>query len=188
MRQTDFTERKVKKRAVKRRLYLRLAIELDLDEEILYRFYKKLKKVKEDMYNIKIGKRGISTTTFNINIFSDEESCKMFRFRTKEIGKVADLIGFTLGRTSRKNYFCSEITAACIVLRILAAPCRWSDLEVIFGMRSYVLSEVFWEDLVLSIESHGHLLETFRSDLMNNRAQLYADAIHNNGAPLDRCV
>lgn len=165
-----------------------MAIELELDPLVVRHFYRQLKKVKYDLHKMKARKRYISTTTFNLNIFSEEQSLKEFRFRTTEIGTVADLIGFTIGKTTRKNYFCNDITAACIVLRRLAAPCRWSDLEHMFGMRMYKLSEVFWEALNGFVTEHAHLIETFRVDLMNERAQMYAEAIHLTGAPLDRCV
>ena len=140
MRQIDFTEQKIRKRIRKRRLNFMLAIELELGPLIIYRFYRKLKSVKHDMKMIKLRKRNISTTTFNVNIYSDEQSLKHFRFRCSEIRTVADIIGFTVGKTARRQYYCNEVTAACIVLRRLASPCRWSDLEVMFGMRSCVLS------------------------------------------------
>lgn len=97
------------------------------------------------MKNIKGFKMHIKTTTFNLAICSDEQSRKEFCFRTKHIDTVAGLIGWNTGRTDRKRYHCNEIAATCIILRRLAATCHWSDLEKMFGMRSYILSDVFWE-------------------------------------------
>lgn len=42
--------------------------------------------------------------------------------------------------------FCDEVTAGCIVMRWIAAPvCGGMDVEMLFGLRDLVLSEVFWE-------------------------------------------
>ena len=70
----------------------------------------------------------------------------------------------------------------------MSFPTRWRDLETTFCMRSSALCEVFWEVVEEFIEERGHLLETFRADLMSKRAHIYAEAVERRGAPLDNCV
>lgn len=188
MRQTDFTIGKVRHRLSRRRKRFRWALLMNLDYRSVYVLLKRCRQSKRDLAKISLRKRLIRSTTFNINVFSDEQSLKDFRFRPHEISKVAELIGFVNERTERSGYYCDAITAACIVLRRLAAPCRWHDLEIVFGLRCYVLSQVFWEALEGFLRDWAHILETFRSDLMEERAGLYAQAITDNGASLDCCV
>lgn len=80
--------------------------------------------VKKDLKSMKRRKRVISTTFVDINIYSEEQGPKYFLFRTTEIGKNADPIGGSSRRTSKNNFYCTKITAACIVKRLLAAPFR----------------------------------------------------------------
>eukprot|EP00171_Calliarthron_tuberculosum_P023366 IDg23366t1 len=65
--------------------------------------------------------------------------------------------------------------------RALGRPCRR------FWEVSGTASENFWEALERMIQVRGHLILNWRDDLMNSRAALYADHIHEH-APLDTCV
>lgn len=125
---------------------------------------------------------------FKINAYSIEQSFREFRIRPLEIGKIVDLIDFKNGQTVRSGYFCDRIIAACMVLRIIATPCRWHDLELIFIMTRHTLWEVFWEAVEEFTHQWGNLLDTFRSDLITERAQLYADPIKDCGATLHSCI
>ena len=109
----------------------------------------------------------------------------LFRFRKDEIGTVADTLGWKACRTMRNRYKCGVITASCIVLRRMASPCIWRDVEFLFGMHSSWKSWVFWEVLETFVQLRGHFFETFRSDLITERAELYSAAIHEKGAPLE---
>lgn len=111
------------------------------------------------MKRIKIPKRNLTSTTFNVNKFYDEQCLKNFRFSRKETSRIADFIGFMIGKTTRNQYSCNFLTASCIVTRQLASPCRWTDVERMFGMRNYLLLEVFWEVLEAFIEEQDPLLE-----------------------------
>lgn len=130
----------------------------------------------------------ISATTFNINSYSDEHSLSEFRFRSSEIGTVCSVFGWNGGSTARSVYVFDAITATCIVLKRLSFPTRWRDLEPVFCMRASALFEVFREVVEGFIEAKGHLIESFHSELMTERSQIYADAIQRKGAPLDNCI
>lgn len=54
-------------------------------------------------------------------------------------------------------------------------------------MRNYILYDVFSKPIELCLQLHGHFIETFWSDLINERAEMYAEDIHVNGASLDSC-
>lgn len=129
----------------------------------------------------------ISANTFNINAFDDAYCVTNYRFKLRDIGVIRDLINWPGGRTKRNGYKCDSITATCIVLRRLAAPIRWVDIEKEFSMFSSQLCEVFWEVLRMLLRTRSHLL-SIRPGLLRNRARTYAAAIHSLGAPLDRCV
>ena len=45
-------------------------------------------------------------------------------------------------------------------------------------MRASAPCEVLWEVVEAFVNTRGHLIETFRANLMEERAQLYAHVIH----------
>lgn len=185
--QKEFTLRKCRRRYIKKRnLALLCSIVLNHDELALY-LYKKSKSIKRDMNFLLNERRIIKHTNFNLNVFSVQRSLADFRFKPKEIGRISELVGFC-GITSRRRYYCCPVAATCIVLRRLATPTRWIDLEYLFGLKAPVMSEVFWECIESLIDNWGHVLSTFRTEFIRERANLYADAIKNNGAPLDSCI
>ena len=89
---------------------------------------------------------------------------------------------------SRSNYACDHLTSCCIVLRRLESPCRWSYLETMFGMRLPILSEVFWEVVIHFVDNWGHVLSSFRADLMNESVERYAKSIRQQRSLLTHCV
>lgn len=131
--------------------------------------------------------RHVHQVYFNLNILSELECVSKFRFEKRDIGTVVDGINWYEGVTKRSRYRCDPVTATCVVLRKLAAPVRWFDVELEFGMRSSHLSEVFWEVVECFVSCRSHVLDV-RAAFMRSRAELYAAAIEYMGAPLDRCV
>ena len=130
----------------------------------------------------------ISSNSLNLNMYSDEWSLRDFRFQVKYIGRISACMGGISGKTERNGYKCDPITACCIVLRKLASPCRWKDIEYLFGMHAHALSEVFWEVVETFVEGKGYLRTDLREGMLADRAELCADSIKNAGAPLDSCV
>ena len=100
-----------------------------------------------------------------------------FCFRAYWIYKICSLTSWTAGRTKRSRYKVDPFTATCIMLQRLASPTRWSDVEVMFGMRASGLSG-----------SNTRLLSSFQTELMTVRAPAHAAAIHAKGAPLPHCI
>ena len=180
MRLTDYAIGRSKRRLRYRRNRLLLALAARAPTHLLLHLNESLERSKHDVRLITMRSRHISGITFNLNMFSDERALAEFRFRRSEISQVRDVLAWS-GLPTRNRYRCNSMTATCIVLKRLSFPTRWRDLEPMFGMRASTLSEVFWEVVEEFIETHGQLLEGFRTDLMQERAQLYADAVRDKG-------
>lgn len=146
------------------------------------------RRIREDHVKIMCRTVAISSTLFNINAYSDFWCLHTFRLRLQEIPEIPRTIEWNAGRTSRSGYLCVAITATCIVLRLLAYPCGWVDLELTFGMHSSALSEIFREAIEGLYEKRSPLLTTFRSDLLQDRAAPYAEVMEARGATLDNFI
>eukprot|EP00171_Calliarthron_tuberculosum_P001921 IDg1921t1 len=129
----------------------------------------------------------ISASTFNFNGMSEQQCLIDLRFRRANVPQIAALINWE-GPTLRNRYTCDSLTATCIFLRRLSFPCRWRDLERTFGMQQSKLSEVFWEVAGTLYKEKGHLLTSFRKDVLQERAALYAEAVADRGGGLSNCV
>lgn len=150
--------------------------------------YERYKSARKDVQQIEMRSRIIKTCTFNINNYSEFMSLHDFRFKVTDLPKIADLLHLPNSVTKRRRYRCDSITSCCIVLKRLSSPSNWKDLETTFGMASPMLSEIFWETIEMFTATHGHLVTALKTDLLRERAALYAERIKCKGAPLDRCV
>lgn len=113
----------------------------------------------KDLRNIFCCVRHIRSVTFNVNVFSFEQSLIDFCFRPHEIGRVATLIGFNLKCAASCEYGCESETAKCIVIcRLASCFCRY-NLEFTFGPFCYILSEAFSLEALES--SFKTILDTF---------------------------
>jgi len=188
MRQTDYKIGAAVSRTKRRRETFHRSLLTTASPIMQFHAYQKLKRTRQDVRKINLRSLQVSSATFNLNSYSDHDALSEFRFRTREIGRIAEVMGWHGGLTKRSRYRCDNITACCIVLRKLATPCRWYDLETTFGMRSSKMSEVFWEVVECFVENKGHLLTELRVDLIEERAEQYAVAVKEKGAPLDNCL
>lgn len=135
----------------------------------------------------------LSTTnfTFNFNSLSEEQCLLQFRFTREYVEKMVSVVGWPAGMThsSRNRYSCSPILCTCVLLRRLATPCRWTDLELLFGKHTPQLSEIFWETLESFLELRKSLVfGHVREDFIKPRLERYADAIYAKTNALDNCV
>ena len=188
MRQERFFKRSVFAKIRRTTRLLRLAIWACDTATIPLLFCRRCRLLRDDYAKLVQRTWAISTTAFNLNSYSDLRCLQDFRFRLNEVPRIADAVGWAGGKTTRSGYKCSPLTATCILLRRLAYPCRWVDLEIVFGMHSPTLSEVFWEAIESLYQRRSHLLTTFRSQLLANKAVEYASVIAARGAPLENCV
>ena len=142
MRQTDYSIGVARSRKSKRRSLLRLAVLTNASPVFLFRLQRRYAAAQRDVHKINMRSRNVSAASFNLNRFSEHECLHRFRFRSREIQKVASLMEWTSGKKKRSRYRCDPITACCVVLRRLSTPCRWFDVEILFGMQSSVQREV----------------------------------------------
>eukprot|EP00171_Calliarthron_tuberculosum_P005259 IDg5259t1 len=102
-----------------------------------------------------------SSFDFNFNAFSEGESLHQFRFRKEDVLRMCEAVAWPSSRThtERNRYSVSPLLATCVLLRRLASPTRWRDVEVMFGKPAEHLSEIFWEALERFMDvrdlSHG---------------------------------
>jgi len=97
-------------------------------------------------------------------------------------------MGWDAGVTKISSYRCIPITTACIVIRRLVYPCWWVDLEVVFGMRASVMSEVFWEVIETFYGKQHQLVTVLSGDLPDKRSAQYAEAVGHAGGRLENCA
>ena len=75
------------------------------------------------------------------------------------------------------------------MLRRLATPARWRDLEELFGKHGPQLSEIFWEALEHFIDVDEHLItSSISADFIQPRLAGYAEAIHAKSNTLATCI
>lgn len=132
-------------------------------------------------------RRRVQATTFNLNVFSSVQSLSLFRFLPADVGRLADMlqVDVVFGEPS---YRVTPVECLCIVLRRLASPARWSDLEDIFGRSVPALCTIFNATVEEILSQWGVLLSEWRGASMRERAHLYASKIEQSGGFLDRCV
>ena len=183
MRQTEFTIGKTvaRYRSQERRALIIHA--LDAPQRYTVRALQKARRTRKDIRKINIRSISIWSNTFNINEYSDEWAVQEFRFQVKDISKISGAMGQFAGKTQRNGFNCPPLTACCIVLRKLSSPCRWKDVEYLFGMHSSALSEIFWEVIASFVHIQGHLVTDLRQCPLVSRPELYADCVKAAGLP-----
>lgn len=162
------------------------SLSLDLDDEIVLFALAKANREDGEMRRLLERTRHVCGIQFNLNYLSDQECLVDFRFKKTEVGRIANMIGWT-GKTERNGYRCDMISASCIMFQRLSNASRWSDLEKRFGLFSSQMCEIFYEMIERFVQSFGYALH-LNGQLLRRRAEMYAESIRNAGAPLHRCV
>jgi len=125
----------------------------------------------------------VEGVTFNVNVFSAQESLSTFRFLPSDVGRLAADFHLDAAFPVRR-YRVDATECLAIVLQRLASPARWADLEVLFGCCRFSLSDSFCLTADRLMTKWGHLLTRCRGDFMAERAAVYAGAVRRRGAPL----
>lgn len=122
---------------------------------------------------------------------ADDQLLLLFRVCRAELPLIVEAVGWhdELLRTKRNEYGTCPLLTTLIILRRLASPCRWADVEGIFGKHCSQLSEIFWEGVENMIERRGHLLTgPISTDFMHQHASKYARVINDKCDSLSECV
>lgn len=121
------------------------------------------KKQLSDLRRAKRRQRVVRRIHFNLNIFSIKLSLHLSYFRSSELGKVSTVVSFS-GGTKRRRRRCDPIMESCIMLRKLAFPCRWIDLEYTLINSVQMMSGDFSDALEAFRPYMNTLLWSFRAD------------------------
>lgn len=82
-------------------------------------------------------------------------------------------------RASSHRYLTSAELTTLIIFLIIASPCRWTDIVVLFQMHPSHMSEIFWEGLRIFLRKRKYLLsDDLNGELIALQAIDYADAIN----------
>lgn len=127
----------------------------------------------------------------NFMCMADDQMLSKFRICREEIPHIVKAVTCNddSGRTSRNQYSKNPLLTTLIILRRLASPCRWIDLEILFGKHSSQLSEIFWEGIENMIESRGHLITgPISAQFIHENAASFSDSIHQKCDAFMHCV
>jgi hypothetical protein len=112
-----------------------------------------------------------------------------FRFWKDDIVRLSVLLGLPEQITVRNGCTCSGVDALCMVLRRFAYPNRLCELEQFFGRPLSSLSMIINHTVDLLYNDHQHRLRTLDNPWFDPaQLQVYADAVHEKGAPLRNCI
>jgi len=151
------------------------------DLAVLVRAYR---RAQREVTLLLVRSASVHASSFNLNAFSSEESLALFRFLPHHIGQLAALLELDV-RFGYPSYHVDAVECLCIMLRRLASPTRWMDLEELFGRSRSALYAVFLASVDRFVSKWGRLLSEWRGDFMRERAPRFAARIE---ASLDRCV
>ena len=126
----------------------------------------------------------ISYTTFEVNLgmFTNEACAALFRFGQGELQKIVKIMSWPADKrcTNGNGYSVNPTLAACVVLRHLATPARWYDIERLFGKFSPQLAEILREALDHFMTAQGHLLtDDIPAQYMEHNAVLFTEKVFN---------
>jgi hypothetical protein len=128
----------------------------------------------------RLARSRIWTFTFNINALSDLQSLQRYRFRRNDVGFIAGLIPWENGfdaegkmRASQKRYLVDPLESTAIMLRRLAKPSRWIDVQIVFGNHRSALSEILYHALELFYGEFGSALTNWPHGLVETTQRHY---------------
>jgi hypothetical protein len=149
MRQTAFGPRVVAKRALISKLHFEIAVLQAQPTDIVDILGQRALRTLRDRDCQSLRTRHIANSIFNFNAYSEQSCLRYFRFCRKDVPRLEYAIRWNAGRTRLNRYRCEPLVAICILLRRLASPYRWSDLEIVFVKHASALSEIYWRLLRL---------------------------------------
>lgn len=132
-----------------------------------------------------------SSFDFNLSMMTDRSCLELFRFNHANLNKIVPLLAWPEAkrRTTRNAYRTTPTIAACVLLRRLATPARWVDLEVLFGKFAAQLAEIFREALQLFLSAQGELLTgDIPQGFFSTNAERYSQRVYGKCLALENVV
>lgn len=125
---------------------------------------------------------------FDLDKMSDAECKAEFRFYKNDIYNLADLTAIPENVVCYNRSKIPKLEAFCIFLKRFAYPCRYGDMMQRFARSVPELSMVSNNILNLIHTNFREKIESFDQPWLSPvKLQEYAEAIHDQGAPLDCC-
>lgn len=168
MRQKDFPIARALRWQRKRQRTMTSALLLDVDEDLLPRTTQNYEHAVPDVQAIKLRTSQVSSSSFNWNIYRDEECLPNFQLPKQELNQILKMPGWLTGVKRRSRFKCERLIKTSIMLRKSAYTTRWVELEKLFGMRSSVLSEVSLDVFGAFIDDMVSFWKYFASDWCNS--------------------
>lgn len=84
---------------------------LDMDLEVVYELYKRMKREKVDLDEIVLRTRKVRGVYFNLKILSEQQRLANFRFPKADVYIVFRIINLTNGRANHRGYIYDELPA-----------------------------------------------------------------------------
>ena len=125
---------------------------------------------------------------FDIGMIDDEQSFIDFRFGKNDLYTLLDIFNIPERVTTIQGTVCQDIEALCILLKRLAFPAWYSDMTPMFGRNMTEICLIYNKMLDHIYEQQAHRLNDWNQPILApDQLQVYADTIHEKGAPLQSC-
>lgn len=129
-----------------------------------------------------------SYTHFDLERLNDDECYSEFRFARNDIYRLKEVFHFPESFTCYNGTVYDSVEALCIFLKRFAYPCRYLDILPRFGRPVPQLCMISNHLMNILYESWHHLLGNLQQNwLATNNLEVFADVIHQAGAPLTNC-
>lgn len=102
---------------------LKLSLMLDLLIEVMDCLRKKAKLSRHKMNSYMHERRHVYEYQFSFNSLSTQKCLCQFIFSLEDMKRILSIFNYH-GSTQRQSYVCSEITAACILIKKISYPYR----------------------------------------------------------------
>ena len=125
---------------------------------------------------------------FNLDSYNEDECWADFRFKKDDLVRVCQAFLINEPIISYNRLKVEPLEALCLMLRRLVFPCRYSDLIPKFSRPVPELSIIFNHMIDYIYDTFAVLMTCLDQDWLSPaNLKLFADAVYENGAPLDNC-
>ena len=125
---------------------------------------------------------------FNVDEWSDVECHTELRFAKQDLDELLECLGVPEKITCEQRTVCGGMEGLCILLKRLSYPCRYTDMVPRFGRNPTELCLIFNRIVDFIYDNHHHRLRRWdQFFLQPNQLNRYAEAVHQQGAPLSNC-
>jgi len=114
----------------------------------------------------------IQETTFSLDSFSSEDCLSLFRFLPHHIVKLVSLLHLVVPLPRNCLDF-DPVECCCVLLRRFASPCRWYDMEELFGRHAPALCGVLYAILEVLMRRWDPLLSEWRVDFLREGSAVF---------------